>query len=151
MDLDNNSQDDVEIELEEIAIKDLLKDIDVSKSKVSNPSKATEFIDSLICNSIKFPIVLSSKDNKTFLMNKDKLIAITLFLNNTFKLDIRLTNLHYGEGYACDLPEGLIRVILDKKVPVIYIDDSKFNKDVMDNIARELNFYPYPYCMNSVI
>ena len=151
MPLDSNLLEEIEIELESKPIKDIIQDVDISKVKIKDYKPITEFISGLITNSYKFPVIISLKDNKTVLINSDKLKVLALFLKNQIHLDTRYTNLHYDEDYASDFSPVIINNLQNKMVDIVYIKDNEFTKEVMDNLAKELNFYPYPNCIKQII
>jgi len=151
MPLDSNPLEEIEVEIESKSIKDLIQDVDITKVKINNTKLVTEFISGMITNSYRFPLIVSSKDNKSILINSDKIKILALFLKNRIHLDTKYTMLHYDEDYASDFPPFIIDTLQNKEIEVIYIKDSEFSKDVMDNLAKELNFYPYPACINQII
>jgi len=150
MPLDSNPLDEIEVEMESKAIKDIIEDVDTTKVKIKDYKRITEFISGLITNSYRFPIVVSLKDG-SILINSDKIKVLSMFLRNQIHLDTRYTTLHYDEDYASDFPEFVINNLQEKMIDIIYVKDSEFSKDVMDNLAKELNFYPYPACINQII
>jgi len=151
MDSGSNPFDEIEIELETKPIKEIIKDIDYSKVNIKDTKVVTEFISGMLTNSYKFPLIVSSKDTKRILINEDKIKVLAMFFGNRIKLDSRYTMLHYEESYACDFPDEIIDRLLEKEISIIYIDERYFSKEVMDNIAKEVNFYPYPACIKSII